>query len=343
MRRELLSKVTSGGRLDRDEALEAGLDLAQGRSEPLVTAAFLGALAARGESVEELAGLAEAFRRSVRPFPLHPEAVDTCGTGGDGQGTHNLSTAAALVAASLGVTVAKHGNRSVSSACGSADVLSALGYPVEEPPEDAHARLLRRGFAFLFAPLYHPAMAHVAPVRRAMGVRTIFNLLGPLLNPAGVTRQVVGVFDAGRLGLVADSLGALGVERALVVHGAGGYDEAVLHGKVLVVERRGDRSFAYAVGPSAFGLPGGSEGDLRGGSPEENAGALSDLLNGRGPSGLRAAVAANTALVLRAAGACEDLREAAGRSMEAMGTGRAGRFFRSMLDDGGEARDARAS
>lgn len=343
MRKELLSKVTSGCRLDRNEALEAGLDLAQGRTEPLVTAAFLGALAARGETAEELAGLAEAFRRSVRPFPSHPEAVDTCGTGGDGRGTHNLSTAAALVAASLGATVAKHGNRSVSSACGSADVLSALGYPVEESPEEAHARLLRHGFAFLFAPLYHPAMAHVAPVRRAMGVRTIFNLLGPLLNPAGVARQVVGVFDGGRLNLVADSLGALGAERALVIHGAGGYDEAVLHGAVTVVERRQDTSFAYEVGPSDFGLPEGSEGDLRGGGPEENAGALSDLLDGRGPSGLRAAVAANTALVLRAAGACEDLREGAGSALEAMGTGRAGRFLRGLMGDGGEARDARAS
>jgi anthranilate phosphoribosyltransferase len=343
MRRELLEKVTSGGVLDRDEALEAGRDLAAGRTEPLVAAAFLGALSARGERPEELAGLASAFREAVKPFPQFPWAVDTCGTGGDGRGTFNVSTAAALTAAALGVPVAKHGNRSVSSACGSADFLEALGYPVSEEPAEAEARFHEWGFAFLFAPRFHPAMAHVASVRKAIGVRTVFNLLGPMLNPAGVRRQVVGVFDPLRQKLIAESFVALGAERAIVVHGEGGYDECILHERVFVAEAENGALRWYELGPEDFGQPAGRASDLAGGSARENALAFLDMIKGRGNPGLRAVVAANTALALRAAKTCEDLREGTSRALEALETGAVGRYLACLITPQKEGRHARMS
>jgi anthranilate phosphoribosyltransferase len=308
-----------------------------------VVAAFLGALAARGEEPQELAGFAEAFREAVVPFPQKLEAVDTCGTGGDGRHTFNLSTAAALTVAALGVPVAKHGNRSVSSACGSADLLAALGYPLDEEPGDASRRLSERGFAFLFAPRYHPAMAHVAPVRRALGVRTVFNLMGPLLNPAGVARQVVGVYAEDKIGLVAGALRELGIRRALVVHGEGGYDEAVLHGKVRVAELQGGGIERYDLAPSDFGLPAGEPRSLEGGSPEDNARLLEELLAGRGRAGLAEAVAANAALALRAAEFREDVREGAGEALEALSTGRVGQYVKGLLGRNVEVPRAQAS
>ncbi len=343
MRRETLTTAVSGRPLSFDESLEAGRDLAAGRTEPLQTAAFLAALAARGERPEEVAGLAAAFREAVAPMRAFPGAVDTCGTGGDGRHTFNLSTAAALVAATLGATVAKHGNRSVSSACGSADLLERAGVPVDGTPNECEERLEQMGFAFLFAPRFHPAMAHVALVRKALGVRTVFNLLGPLLNPAGVRRQVLGVFDPGRASLVADALATLGTERALVVHGEGGYDEAVLHGPVHVILVEGASRRAYDLAPSDFGLPAGQPEDLAGGSPEENARTLADLFAGASSDGLRNAVAANTALALFAAGLEEDLSEGAARALEAMADGRAARYLDVLRADDLGGRRAQVS
>lgn len=343
MRKELLAKVTGGGRLTASEAESVGTDLAQGRAEPLQTAAFLGALAARGETAEELSGLASAFRREATPFQPFPEAVDTCGTGGDGRHSFNLSTAAALVVASLGVPVAKHGNRSISSRCGSADLLEHLGYPISEPPEEARARMERCGFVFLFAPLYHPAMARVALVRKALGVRTAFNFLGPTLNPALAGRQVVGVFRPEAMELMARTLLALGTRRSLVIHGEGGYDEAVLHGRVAVREIRDGRMESYELGASDFGLPPCTESELAGGDAGGNAALLCALLEGSGPAGLRDAVAANAALALRAAGRCEDLREGAGLAREALGGGRTARFLNRVLSSDGEVRRAQVS
>jgi len=331
MRKEILAKALSGNPLAYDEALDAGRDLAEGRPDAVSTAAFLAALAARGERADELAGLAAAFREAGAPFPAHPEALDTCGTGGDGHRTFNLSTAAALLVASLGVPVAKHGNRSVSSACGSADLLERAGFPIEEAPEAAARRLDERGFAFLFAPRYHPAMAHVAPVRKALGLRTVFNLLGPLLNPAGVRRQVVGVYAPDRMELMATALARLGAERAAVVHGAGGYDEVVLHGPVLAIEVRDGATQTHVLNAESFGLPQGRPEDLSGGSPEANVRMLHLVLEGRGPRPLASAVAANAALALRTAGACEDLRDGASAAMEALRRGRAGAYLRTLL------------
>ena len=343
MRKDLLAKAAAGTRLSRDEAREVGRDLAGGRSEPLQCAAFLAALAARGETPEEVAGLAEAFRETATPMQAFPEAIDTCGTGGDGRHTFNLSTAAAVTAASLGARVAKHGNRSVSSSCGSADLLEGAGVPINGTPEDAEQRLEHLGFAFLFAPRFHPAMAHVALVRKALGVRTVFNLLGPLLNPARVRRQVVGVYGRGRLPLMAEALATLGAERAFVIHGSGGYDEAVLHGPVAVAEVNGDAITHYDLGPSDFGLPAGRPEDLAGGSPDHNVRMLLGLFDGAGPRALRSAVAANAALALKAAGLVEDLREGAGLAEEALGTGGVGTYFERLRRDGMEAGRAQVS
>jgi anthranilate phosphoribosyltransferase len=338
-----LAKASAGKHLTREEALDVGRDLAAGRSDPFQCAAFLAALAARGETSEELAGLAQAFSEAATPMRSFPDAVDTCGTGGDGRGTFNLSTAAALTAAALGATVAKHGNRSVSSACGSADLLERAGLAVESTPREAEERLAHERFCFLFAQRFHPAMAHVAKVRRALGFRTIFNLLGPLLNPAGVKHQVVGVFDAPRQCLMAEALLALGTERALVIHGHGGYDEAVLHGPVAVIEVVGGAVQHYELSASDFGLPQGSAQEIAGGSVAENAEILETLLAGGGPPGLRHAVAANCALALRSCGRCEDLREGAGRAAEALGTGEVGRFVEGLRPIPLEARRAQVS
>lgn len=332
MRRELVQTVVAGGILSCDQARDAGRDLVTGKSEPLLVAAFLGALSARGETAGELAGLAEAFREVVTPFPSRPDALDTCGTGGDGRCSFNLSTAAALVVASLGVPVAKHGNRSVSSRCGSADLIEALGYPLDETPAEASARLAASGFAFLFAPRYHPAMAHVAPIRRALGVRTVFNLLGPLLNPAGVRRQVVGVFDPARIDLMIGSLQALGSERAIVLHGAGGFDEAVLHGPVEIAELSGGRITRAMLTPVDFHLPPGDVADLAGGDADANVALFADLLAGRGPKPLADAVAANAALALRVAGVEEDLAAGAAAARAALVGGRTAAFVATVLN-----------
>ncbi|MDP8905069.1 MAG: anthranilate phosphoribosyltransferase, partial [Chloroflexota bacterium] len=224
-----LRRVVAGATLSRDEARAGMGEVMDGTAKPAQLAALLVALRMRGETSEELAGLAEAMRERVLRVAAPADAIDTCGTGGDGAATFNISTAAGLLVAAAGVPVAKHGNRAVTSPAGSADVLEALGVPIELTPEEAATELTRRRFAFLFAPAYHPAMRHAAPVRRELGVPTSFNLLGPLANPAGVRRQVVGVADPRAARRVAEALHALGAERAFVVHGDG-IDELPLDG-----------------------------------------------------------------------------------------------------------------
>lgn len=334
--RGLLRAVAGGGALSREEAREAGRILAAGGAEPLVVAAFLGALAARGEQPQEVAGLAEAFREAAVPFGDFPQAVDTCGTGGDGSGSFNVSTAAAVVAASLGVVVAKHGNRSVSSRCGSADLLEAASYPLHETPAESKARLERCGFAFLFAPQYHPAMAAVAPIRKALGVRTVFNLLGPLLNPAKVKRQVVGVFREEAMELMAHALLELDAERALVIHGEGGYDEAVLWGATRVLEVQAGKLTMYELSACDFGLPPGKPEDLAGGGAEQNLDLFRQLLAGAGPAGLACAVAANAALALRVSGSEVPLAEGAANALEQIRSGAAGDYLHQMIRSGVE-------
>jgi anthranilate phosphoribosyltransferase len=255
--------------------------LMDGRLGEAEKAALLVALAAKGETAEEITGAAEAMRERVLPVP-HTVAgvVDTCGTGGDGKGTFNISTAAALVAAAATVPIAKHGNRSVSSRSGSADILEALGIAPESTPEMAAKSLGEVGICFLFAPSYHPAMKEVMSVRRALGVRTIFNVLGPLTNPAGAARQLVGVYSRPLVEIIATVLRDLGAEHALVVHGSDGLDEVTTSGVTHAAEVRNGEIDSLEIRPEQLGCPEAAPGELKGGDPAENAGLLEAVFAG---------------------------------------------------------------
>jgi anthranilate phosphoribosyltransferase len=273
-------------------------------------AAFLFALAQRGETAEELLGGAEALRAEAIPFPARRETVlDTCGTGGDGSQSYNISTAAALVAAAAGVAVAKHGNRSVSSRSGSADVLEALGANIDLGPEGAARALEETGFTFLNARRFHPAMRHVARARTDLGIRTLFNWLGPLSNPAHATHQLLGVSDGTRAAMVAEVLSRLGITRALVVHGAGGMDELSLEEGNLAYEAGAAAAGTrHTVEAASLGLPAARLEALHGGDPAANAGILRAVLSGeRGPR--RDALLLNAAAALWIAGAAPTLAD----------------------------------
>ena len=271
---ERLDLILAGHPLRQDQARDLFAGLMAGHLTPARTAAVLIALRAKGETVDEVSGAAEAMRAAAHRIQAPDGAIDVCGTGGDRSGTVNCSTAAALVVAAAGTPVAKHGNRSVSSRSGSADVLEVLGIPIDRTPADCERDLHELGFAFLFAPLFHPAMKHAAPVRRELGVRTIFNLLGPLTNPAGVRRQLMGVFSAGWVVPAAEVLGRLGAERALCVHSEDGLDEISIAADTLIAEWNGHEVLRSRLSPEELGFRRASLDDLRGGSAEENAAIL---------------------------------------------------------------------
>ena len=311
---ELRRIVEGRETLSREEADALMRRILAGDASEVEIAALLGALAGRGETAAEIAGFAIAMREAATMLPLTPkeqdELVDTCGTGGDGSGSFNISTAAALVAASAGAKVAKHGNRAITSKCGSADVLEALGVPTTLAAEAAVGALREYGFCFLLAAAHHPAMKAVMPVRRAMGVRTILHVLGPLLNPAGARRQVMGVYSARLVPLVAEAMTMLGVRHAMVVHGDGGLDELALSGAsdVAEVERAPDVPHIrlHSVTPEEFGLRRAPAEALRGGDAVENAAILTAVFGGEvGPR--RDVVVLNAAAVLVTAGVAKDV------------------------------------
>jgi len=314
-------RVGEGGTLARAEARQVFAGAFQEGADTEALAMLLRQLAERGETVEEIAGAAEALRDAMLPFEhSEPTAVDTCGTGGDGLGSFNLSTASALVAAAAGAKVIKHGNRSVSSKCGSADLLEAAGVRLELTPEQAQQVFAREGIVFLYAPAFHPAMRFVAPVRKAMGIRTIFNFLGPICNPGGVRRHLLGVSDAARVADFAGVLRELDFERAYVVHGAGGADELTLAGEN-TIECVGAAP-AVQLNAASLGLqPAGVE-SLEGGRAERNLEIFRDLLDGElGP--IHDAVVLNAAAALLVGGVTEDAGEAVERSREALASGAA--------------------
>ncbi len=291
-----LERLAARQELSAEETTAALGLLMAGQASPAQAAGFLLGLRVRGETAGELAGAARAIREvMVRvPHPRPDRLVDTCGTGGGRVATINLSTAAAFVVAAAGVPVAKHGNRSHTSRSGSADVLEALGVPIEQPPTRSATCLRVSGLAFLFAPAHHPAMRHLAPVRRDLGVPTVMNLLGPLANPAGALRQVVGVADQGRAPVVAEALRRLGAVHALVVHAEVGMDEISPAGATRVWEVREAGVTAWTFEPGRHGLAAGLEG-LEPGDPAHNAARIERLFDGDGPPGLRAAVLLNAA------------------------------------------------
>jgi anthranilate phosphoribosyltransferase len=295
----------------------------RGEATPSLIAAVLIALRMKGETPEELAGAVHALRDAMIPLPAaSPETlVDTCGTGGGSLATFNISTTAAFVAAAAGVRIAKHGNRSFTTRCGSADVLEALGVPLDVPVPVMARVLADAGIVFMFAPLMHPAMRHVGPVRRELGVSTIMNLVGPLANPASATRQVIGVGDRNRMTLVAGAAAALGFTRALVVHGAPGLDEISPLGVTDVLEVRGGATHAWRIDPADHALAGGSTGDLACGGPDENAAIIRNVLSGCGPAGARAAVALNAGAAIYVAGNVPTYADAVTRAVVTLDSG----------------------
>jgi anthranilate phosphoribosyltransferase len=314
-------------------ALHSLLDesIAPSHDRDLQIAALLGALAARGETVDELTGFVRGMRERATVLPLSDEErgrlVDTCGTGGDGSGTFNISTGAALVAAAAGAWVAKHGNRSVTSRCGSADVLEALGIPVTLGPEQAAACLRATGFVFLYAPIWHPAMARVKDARRILGFRTIFNLAGPLTNPAGARAQVMGVYSRDRVPLVAETMMRLGIRHAFVVHGADGLDEISTTGETDIATVCGDiepnQQKPRHFHPREVGLPLSKMEDLQGGDAKANAEILEAILTGRDNGPCCDIVLLNAAAALVASGLAGNLNEGLEQGREAIRDGAA--------------------
>lgn len=317
----LLTQLADGQTLAEADARVFFDACLSGEATPAQVGAAVTAMRMRGETVGEITACARALRAAVLPLDQPYPVVDTCGTGGDGQHTFNISTAAALVAAGAGVKVAKHGGRAVSSRSGSSDVLAALGVNLAATPEQSRRALDEAGVCFLFAPAHHRAMAHVAPVRSELGFRTIFNLLGPLSNPAGARRQVMGVYDLRLLEPLARVLGALGAERAWTVHG-GGLDELSVSGPTDVVEWRDGGVRLFTITPEAVGLRRSPVEALRGGDPAENAAALRALLDGA-PGPYRDVVLLNAAAALLVADSVETLREGVERAAAAIDDGRA--------------------
>jgi len=317
----LIDRLLAGQDLGREGAAEALDRIMSGEVDPVQTGAFLVALRAKGERADELAGLAEVIRRRSERVVARPPLVDTCGTGG-GVSTFNVSTAAAFVAAGAGARVAKHGNRSATSRCGSADVLEALGARIDLGPGAVGACVDDVGIGFMFAPRHHPAFRHVAPVRAALGVRTIFNMIGPLANPAGATRQVVGVVDPAYVRRMAEALAELGAERALVVHGEDGMDEISTAAPTRVVEIDGGELREWRIDPGRLGLAAPANGTLAGGEPAENAARIRSVLGGA-PGPAADVVAVNAAAAIWIAGGADSLAQGLEAAREALAGGAA--------------------
>jgi anthranilate phosphoribosyltransferase len=318
----VLARIAAGERLSEDESAAAFDTIMSGDATPAQIGAFLMGLRVRGETVAEIAGAARTMRAKAASLTAPEGAIDTCGTGGDAQGTFNVSTAAALIAAACGVPVAKHGNRALSSKSGSADVLTALGVKIDADFALVARSLQECNIGFLMAPRHHSAMRHVAGARVELGTRTIFNLLGPLANPAGTKRQLVGVFSDAWVKPIAEVLGRLGAERAWVVHGSDGLDEITTTGPTQVAEWHQGKLRLFTVAPDEVGLARAQAADLKGGDAAYNAGALRRLLDGeRGPYRDIAVLNAGAALVV--AGKAETLAQGIVLAAAAIDTGRA--------------------
>ncbi|MGZ4832587.1 MAG: anthranilate phosphoribosyltransferase, partial [Terriglobales bacterium] len=320
--------------LSRPDARAVMTEILAGGATDAQIAALLVALHMKGESVDEIVGFAEAIRAAATPLPLHKNSVldasgtgrdalvDTCGTGGDASGTFNISTATALCVAGAGVRVAKHGNRSATSKCGSADVVEALGIKITLPPERIAACLEQVGIAFLFAPAMHSAMKHVHSARRELRLPTVFNLLGPLTNPANASAQVVGVYSADLVEKLAEALAMLGLRRALVVHGNDGLDEITISGPTRVAEMRDGQVRTYEVTPEEFGLKRAALEDIAGGGVQENAAIIRAIVDGE-KSARRDVVLLNTAAALVAAGRADNISDGIPQAAASLDSGAA--------------------
>ena len=338
---EAIKKVVGGGHLEREAMYDVFGQLMDGKATDVQKSAFLVALRMKGETAEEITGAAKAMRERVTPLQTNGAAniIDTCGTGGDGRGTFNISTVAAIVAAAAGATVAKHGNRAVSSACGSADLLSELGVVVDLDAQRMSEVLHRAGISFLFAPKLHPAMGAVAGVRRELGMRTIFNVLGPLTNPAFARRQVLGVYSDHLVELLASVLLALGAEHAIVVHSRDGLDEISVSAPTHVTEVCYGQINSYDITPEEIGIRRHSLDEIAGGDPKANAQIARAVLDGE--EGARAdVVAANAGAALYIAGIVPTIRDGVALAQETIRKGRAKQKLEMLVDASRKAASA---
>ena len=327
----LLAKVATGSSLSRAEAETAFNDMLSGEVTPAQMGAFLMALRVRGETVDEITGAVAAMRRKMLVVKAPAEAIDIVGTGGDGSGSYNVSTLASLIVAACGVPVAKHGNRAASSKSGASDVLGALGVGIGLTPQKVEACLREANIGFMMAPTHHAATRHVAPARVELGTRTIFNILGPLSNPAGVRRQLVGVFSCAMLEPMAHVLANLGSTRVWLVNGSDGLDEITTTGPTHVASLENGKVTSFDITPEEAGLPRANPADLRGGDPAHNAAALRAVLDGmRSP--YRDIAVFNAAAALLVAGKAKDLREGVALAGAALDDGRARETLRKLVD-----------
>lgn len=326
-----IARIGAGEKLSEQDAADAFNVIMSGEASPSQIGGFLMGMRVRGETVDEVVGAARVMREKAIGIAAPVGAIDCCGTGGDATGTYNISTAVSFVLAANGVPVAKHGNRALSSKSGAADVLGALGVNLEAPLELVQTALDEAGVCFLFAIRHHGAMRHVGPSRAELGTRTIFNLLGPLSNPAGVKRQLVGVFDGAWAAPVAEVLGRLGTERAMVVHGSDGLDEITTTGPTHVAELKDGTVSEYDITPEDAGLPYAKPADLKGGDAEQNAVALRDVLKGA-PGPFRDIVLLNAAAALMVADKCATLKEGVALAAKAIDDGRAWKRLEHLIE-----------
>ncbi len=325
MIREAIAELVEGRNLSQEDAAQVMNEIMEGEATPAQIGAFITALRIKGETVAEITGMAQTMRSNslkVEAEVCGESLVDTAGTGGDGQDTMNVSTAAAVVAAAAGAKVAKHGNRGASSVCGSADILEASGVKVDVDPEGVKRCIEEIGIGFMFAPIFHPAMRHAVAPRREIGIRTVFNILGPLTNPASAGSQVLGVADPSYGDKMARVLGRLGTERAMVVHGEDGMDELSITGLTQVWELSGGQVNSYSITPEDAGLKPASLDDISGGSLERNLELFNSVLQGV-PGPVQDVVALNAAATLMVAGKADDLRSGVSMAREAINSGAA--------------------
>jgi anthranilate phosphoribosyltransferase len=330
MIREAISAATAGESLSMDDAVTVMREVMEGEVTPAQLGSYLTALSLKGETPEEIAGFATVMREKSLRVSVDGTAIDTCGTGGDRKGTFNISTAAAFVVAGAGLTVAKHGNRAASGDCGSADVLEALGVRIELPPEAVERCLREIGIGFMFAPAYHPAMRYAAPVRREIGIRTVFNVLGPMTNPAGVPCQLIGVGYPEVAEKMAEALRLFGTHHAIIVHSDDGMDELSLGSDTAGWEVLDGEIRPYVVRPRDLGLPHATPEDLRGGDPAANAETMRSILSGtRGP--VRDAVVLNSGAALVAGDMADTLSDGIELAAASIADGRAAEKLEAMV------------
>lgn len=328
---QVLSRLLAGDSLTEQEAGACMEEIMEGAATPAQVAGFVVALRAKGESVDEVAGLVRTMRRYAEKVDVAGDVLDTCGTGGDRSGTFNVSTAAAIVCAGAGAKVAKHGNRAASSRCGSADVLEALGVKIDLPPDGVEKCIAEAGIGFCFAPVFHPAMRHAGATRRELGVPTIFNFLGPLTNPAGATRQALGVSDPRMIEKMVHTLGRLGSKRVLAFQGDKGLDELSTSGPSEVYELVEGEVRRWTIDPEELGLPVAPLEAIAGGSADENAATIRSVLRGE-PGPRRDIVLLNAAAGLVAGGLAEDMAEGLQRAAEAVDSGEANRRLEKLVE-----------